>query len=247
MAPARTKTPPPAPKLGLRERKKIRTRQAIRMTAYRLFAEQGYDATPVDQIAEEAEVSPSTVFRYFPTKEDIVLTDEYDPLMEQALKDRPADEPPIIALRHAIMEVLEQAYEVEPAETYQRIRLACEVPAIRARMTESAGTTSRFVARALSERTGRPLEDLELRVYTGAVLGGLTEAMLYYGEYGAEEDLVEVVRRSLDVLERGLSSSASGPAASGSSAAGSSAAPGGAASSAASAGGSAGRPSARRM
>lgn len=74
------------PQLGLRERKKLKTRVAIRRATYRLIAEQGYDATTVEQIAEAAEVSPSTVFRYFPTKEDIVLTDEFDPVIVAALR-----------------------------------------------------------------------------------------------------------------------------------------------------------------
>ena len=70
--------------------RRSRPAQAIRAAAYRLFAEQGYDATPVDRIAAEADVSPSTVFRYFPTKEDIVLTDEYDEVMADMLRARPA-------------------------------------------------------------------------------------------------------------------------------------------------------------
>ena len=58
--------------LGLRERKKLRTRQLIAETAMRLFVERGFDAVPVAAVARAAEVSEATVFNYFPTKEDLV-------------------------------------------------------------------------------------------------------------------------------------------------------------------------------
>jgi AcrR family transcriptional regulator len=64
---------------GLRERKKAKTRAAIQAHALRLFAKQGYDETTIDQIADAAEVSQSTFFGYFPTKEDVVLHDRFDP------------------------------------------------------------------------------------------------------------------------------------------------------------------------
>jgi AcrR family transcriptional regulator len=62
-----------SPPTGLGERKKIRTRQTVRREAFRLIEENGYAATTVEQIAEAAEVSPSTFFRYFPTKESVLL------------------------------------------------------------------------------------------------------------------------------------------------------------------------------
>jgi len=75
---------------GLRERKKARTRASLREHALRLFGEQGYHATTVEQIAAAAEVSPSTFFRYFPTKEDLVLQDDMDTRMVEALERQPA-------------------------------------------------------------------------------------------------------------------------------------------------------------
>ncbi|MDG9703104.1 TetR/AcrR family transcriptional regulator [Streptomyces sp. DH37] len=205
MAPARTPSSTAgAPALGLRERKKIRTRLAIRRAAYRLFAEQGYDATPVDRIAEAAEVSPSTVFRYFPTKEDIVLTDEYDPVVQEALRSRPAGEPPVRAVREALCEVLDRTYDADLAETCQRLALIRDVPAVRARLAEHTEVTGRLLRQVLSERTGRPVDDLELRVVTAAMLGALTEAMLHWADGGMRGDLGERAAHALDVLERGL-------------------------------------------
>jgi AcrR family transcriptional regulator len=79
---------------GLRERKKARTRASLREHALRLFREQGYQATTVEQIAAAAEVSPSTFFRYFPTKEDVVLQDDMDIRMAEAVERQPAGQAP---------------------------------------------------------------------------------------------------------------------------------------------------------
>ncbi|MEV6105992.1 TetR family transcriptional regulator [Streptomyces sp. NPDC051940] len=190
--------------LGLRERKKIRTRQAIRAAAYRLMGEQGYDATTVEQIAEAAEVSPSTVFRYFPTKEDIVLSDEYDPMLVEAIRSRPADEPPLTALRRGVLESLGALREEVDDELAARLGLIRSVPALRARLHESMGESAVVLCGALGERTGRPADDFELRVVAGAVLGALTQALLDWIEDEGAGDLVETVDRALLVLERGL-------------------------------------------
>src|ERR1700712_5144937 len=95
-------TPADTAPIGLRERKKIRTRAAIRDNAMRLFREQGYTATTVDQIAEAADVSPSTFFRYFPNKEAVVLADDVDPLVIRALHDADPHLTPMAAVRQAL-------------------------------------------------------------------------------------------------------------------------------------------------
>ncbi|MFE7358538.1 TetR/AcrR family transcriptional regulator [Streptomyces sp. NPDC057543] len=192
------------PRPGLRERKKLRTRIAIRRATYRLIAEQGYDATTIEQIAEAAEVSPSTVFRYFATKEDIVLTDEYDPVMEAGLRNRPADEPPLDSMRFIMTEALTAFLASDEEELRQRTRLMVEVPAVRARMTETLSDTAKVLAQALADRSGRSPADLEIRVFVAAVLGALREATLYWGEHGQEGDLIALIHQALDRLEGGL-------------------------------------------
>ena len=83
------------PVLGLRERKKARTKAAIQEHALRLYREQGYAETTVEQIAAAAEVSPSTFFRYFPAKEDTVLTDLMDQQSFEVMVSAPAELSPM--------------------------------------------------------------------------------------------------------------------------------------------------------
>ncbi|MFF5843637.1 TetR/AcrR family transcriptional regulator [Streptomyces massasporeus] len=197
-------TPADQPSPGLRERKKIKTRRAIRTATYALIEEQGYDATTIEQIADRAEVSPSTVFRYFPAKEDIVVTDAWDPVMTAELRARPADEPWAGTLRHVMRTALDQALAEEPTVTRLRTRLGVEVPAVRARMLENAAATGRLLRDALAERSGLDPDSLELRVFTMSVMGGLMEASHYWAETGHRDDIRDLVDRALDVLEHGL-------------------------------------------
>ncbi len=199
--------PPRTPRPGLRERKKIKTRQAIRRSAYRLFAERGYQATSVERIAEAAEVSLSTVFRYFPTKEDLVLTDEYDTLLAAGIRARPADEPMVESIRRVTTETLGEIATQEGAELLQRIRLIRDVPAIRGRSAEQAARIAALISAALAERAGRPADDLELRVVSAAILAALQEAMLSWAAQSptaAPDALIALIDRSMDVLARGL-------------------------------------------
>ncbi len=196
---------PAEPKVGLRERKKIKTRTAIREATYRLILEQGYDATTVEQIAEAAEVSPSTVFRYFPTKEDIVLTDEFDPILERELRARPADESLIDSLRHVIDDSLHLALEHDDPEVSRlRTRLQVEVPAVRSRMMESMSVTGDLMCRVIADRTGRDAGDLEVRVYAMALVGSMMEATMYWAQHGHEGELRDLVMRALDTVQHGL-------------------------------------------
>src|ERR1700738_2447795 len=88
--------------LGLRDRKKIQTRQAIRREAMRLIEDNGYANTTIEQIADAAEVSPSTFFRYFPSKERVLMAKVLDLVTIEALEQQPRDMPSLRAFRRAL-------------------------------------------------------------------------------------------------------------------------------------------------
>src|SRR4030095_16556006 len=118
------------PPVGLRERKKARTKTAIQEHALRLFRGQGYDATTVEQIAEAAEISPSTFFRYFKTKEDVVVEDRYDELVAAAIEATPPEVGPFETLRRALIGSMTQISSAEEQQILLRMRLTFSVPSL---------------------------------------------------------------------------------------------------------------------
>ncbi|MBT3164291.1 TetR family transcriptional regulator [Streptomyces sp. Vc74B-19] len=192
------------PRLGLRERKKIKTREAIRTATFALVERQGYDATTIEQIAERAEVSPSTVFRYFPTKEDIVVTDEYDEPLLAELAARPADEPWADSVRYVIRKAIQLAMAEQPDVTVLRARLTLEVPAVRSRMAKSLSETGRLLTEAIAGRTGLDPDGLEVRVHAMSLTGGLLEVTTYWAEHGHRDDYADLADRAVEVITHGL-------------------------------------------
>ena len=192
-----------ADKPGLRERKKAKTRAAIQEHALRLFREQGYDATTVEQIAEAAEVSPSTFFRYFGSKEDVVIYDALDPILIEAWRRQPHDLGPIPAMRNAMLEVFGRLGPDEVAEMRLRGRLVYGIPALRSAMIDDMVRTSALMTGEIALRTGRPADDLAVRVFTGAMMGALMAAMLPALEDGSS-DLLGLVEQVFALLEAGL-------------------------------------------
>ncbi|WP_131742540.1 acyl-CoA-like ligand-binding transcription factor [Actinomadura roseirufa] len=190
--------------LPLRERKKLKTRRAIQDHALRLFGEQGYDETTVEQIAAAAEISPSTFFRYFPTKEDVVVTDEYDPIMAQMFRAQPPGMSPLEALRAVFRELLPLMYESEMETITTRLRLTASVPAVRARTFESMHDgTLRVLKEITAERVGRPGTDPEVEAFTWAVVGVLQAALYRWLDGEPLENLPALIDRNLDFLGRG--------------------------------------------
>jgi AcrR family transcriptional regulator len=191
------------PALGLRERKKARTRAAIQRHALRLFREQGYYATTVSQIAEAAEVSESTFFRYFPNKEDVVLWDDFDPRVIEVFRAQPPGTRPVQALRTAIREVLSQLPPEDQADLRERTDLMLAVPELRMTMIEQVASPMRLFAQVLAERSGRRPDDPAVRALVGAIMGVSIATMFAFAE-NPDADMVAMLDEALGYLDAGL-------------------------------------------
>jgi AcrR family transcriptional regulator len=193
---------------GLRERKKARTRASIREHALRLFREQGYQATTVEQIAAAAEVSPSTFFRYFPTKEDVVLQDDMDTRMIEALEQQPAGLGPLSAVRAATQQVFASYTAADLAVIGETTRLTMTAPEVRARALDEFARTIGVVAEAVANRAGRPADDLAVRTMAGAIVGVIMSITMPWEGWGdgrqTIEDTFGRIDRGLALLEAGL-------------------------------------------
>lgn len=184
--------PSSEPGPGLRERKKTRTRFAIQQQALRLFREQGYQATTMEQIAAAADVSPSTVFRYFPTKDALVLTDDYDPIMIEQLRMQPPGLGVVAAFRGALRETFGELPAEQLDAARERHSLVMTVPELRASFADFTITAMRQVAEFAAERTGRTVDDPEVMAVSGALLGVVLAAYTQGDDLQAQLARVDV-------------------------------------------------------
>jgi len=170
---------------GLRERKKERVRSSIQRAALRLFLKNGFEQTTVEQIAEAADVSPATFYRYFATKEDSVLTDDYDPLFIQLLIDRPADEPLIDSIRAVLMGVMAEYFERDRDLLIARNTLANQTPALKAALWEEYERSLDLFSALIARHVRRTSDDLDVRIAVGALSGALQQAFNAWLAQGA--------------------------------------------------------------
>ena len=184
--------------LGLRERKKIKTRHVIRREAFRLFDANGYAATTIEQIADAAEVSPSTFFRYFPSKESLLLADDLDPLVLAAFKAQPPDLSPSQAIRRAYETTMAGLSPDQLEFESTRQRLIFSIPELKAAMYDEYYRTVSVMAEALGDRIGRPAGDFEVRVFVGAMVGAMMAA------YASAPKTADTIYRALDFLDAGM-------------------------------------------
>lgn len=147
---------------GLRERKKVETRQALRLAAIALSRPSGPDAVSVEAICERAGVAKRTFFNYFAAKEDAVLGWSEDDRghLEEAVAGRPAGEAALEALQAALATLVDEA--TASAVWHAQLELLRLHPELRGRLVGPARQLEETLAAGLARRTGRPRADPEL-------------------------------------------------------------------------------------
>ena len=183
---------------GLRQRKKMETRQTIRREAFRLFDEHGYAGTTTGQIAAAAEVSASTFFRYFPSKESVLLADDLSAVILSTLASQPAEMAPLTAFRTAVHDAYAQMAAEEWEIEKVRQRLLYSLPELQAALRDEYNALLSGVSEAMAARLDRGAHELELRVFAGAVIG----AVMALGNRGPFS--LDNVDAAMDFLESGL-------------------------------------------
>jgi AcrR family transcriptional regulator len=189
----------------LRERKRTRTRLMIQAEALRLFADKGYTQTTVEDIADAAAISPRTFFRYFPSKEDVVMWDEYDdPVALDLLAAQPEDEPLAETIRAVVRETLEGLYRHDPERLLTRVQLASTVPELRARFVEEQTRGIEQLTEVFATRRGARVDELTLRVVGSAMLAAVSVALDAWQRDDGKADLLALLDRATDALATGV-------------------------------------------
>jgi AcrR family transcriptional regulator len=188
----------------LRERKRLTAMRRIQEVAFDLFEREGFNAVTIERIASEADISPSSVYRYFTTKEQLVLWDEYDPIWIDQLVKEISSQSPLQALRRAAEVLIVGPLTTDEVYVRRRTTLIMEEPSVEAASALALYEAAELIGRTLSEALHREHGDLDIQLLSHALVGAITGAIHHWYENGFTVSLGSVLQRALDVLERGF-------------------------------------------
>lgn len=196
--------PTVTPKRGLRERKKLAAMQRIQQVALDLFDLRGFDNVTIEEIAAAAEVSPSSVYRYFGTKEQVILWDELDVRLFDIVEAEFGARPPVEAMRRALSVVMTEYFDRDEDLARRKTRYALEEPALRAALLEQTDELSRRVAEGLARASDQPVDELEPRVIATTLIWAMMAAVRHWHTHGYRIPIQTELERALAIVERGL-------------------------------------------
>lgn len=189
---------------SLRERRKRRTQDAIIDAALELFEEKGYDAVTVDEIAAAAEVSPRTFYRYFPTKEDVLIVDpEVDAAMRAALVERRSGETDVDFVARVMTTALTARRPERARRGYQLLQTT---PALQSRMYQLVWHDRGHITEALLASSPRtPGTELRARIITHAVTDAIRVAVAFWIQSGQRGPVSSHCERAMAYLREAFS------------------------------------------
>jgi len=195
--------------IGLRERTRRAVRQEITSAANALFLQRGYEATTIEDIATVVGLSPRSLFRYFPTKEDIVLG-KFEFVAEEmieVLRARPLDEPVWTSLRRIFDVITRHADEVDPVAVVEPVqRIVFETPALFGSYLHKLQVAQNAVANTLRQRATAaqmpyPANDQAPEVLAGAAFACFLAAQQSWPTGGSEGALADWIDRAMSCVE----------------------------------------------
>lgn len=184
-----------------RTRRKIAAMRRVQEAALTLFERRGFDGVSIEEIAQAAEVGPATVYRNFGTKERLVLWDEYDPMLLEAVGEELQAHPVIAAMERALKRSLGSVYREDRERILRRARLMRKTPALE----QASEADQRLLRQALAGvlRTSRRVRDeLDSRVVAGALVAALTAGVDRWLDGGGREPLARSFSRAFACLRR---------------------------------------------
>ena len=201
--------PDAAPRPGLRSRTRQAVRAEISAQAMQLFLEHGYDATTVDQVAEAVGISRRSLFRYFPSKEDLVLGDlsELGEEVAEELRRRPASEPPWEALGHALR-VLQR--DISPETGLRISTMLLHNPTLRARRIEKYARWHALLVPEIQHRlesSCRPGPDVRAEAIVSCALTCLEIATVTWTRSGGRDEIEEIFESAANAIRDALRAS----------------------------------------
>ncbi|MET8203374.1 TetR/AcrR family transcriptional regulator [Micromonospora taraxaci] len=189
----------------LRAHRRAETQRAIQAHAVRLFTERGYDGTTVNDVAEAAGVSPMTVYRHFPTKEDLVLIDQHAQLVADRIAASPATQPLVRRIGGALIESTTTVtggrgggdLSTSGQFLLARLRLMISTPALRAKHLDNNYALQQAIVTALGDDTTDPDAAFHAHAAASACLAAMHTALVRWAEDDGRSELPDLIARAL--------------------------------------------------
>ncbi len=192
------------PVVGLRERKRYAAMRLVQEVALDLFEAHGYADVTVERIAAASDISPSSVYRYFGKKEHVVLWDENDTIWSAHIPQGLRSHPPLEPLRFMVDALVSGVLRSDQARLRRRISLIMREPSVEAASALQAYRAAEAFGTAVSEALGREHGDLEIQLFSHALVGAVVGGLHHWYEGAFSTPLETIMRRAAASFERGF-------------------------------------------